>query len=124
MQQKCTLTPESAMRVLPCAARFDGFKARRRAESRDHSSGSVQGTSALVLTALCLLSCCTTLQAAGQAKSSSSADLLSAEQAVQIAIANNRNLKIVSLSLDSSKEKLEVEKTRRLPSFSTYVFAS
>jgi len=51
-------------------------------------------------------------------------EALSVDQAVQIAVANNRNLKIVSLSLDGSKEKLAAEKTRRLPSFSTYVFAS
>jgi outer membrane protein len=53
-----------------------------------------------------------------------SAELLTVDQAVQIALANNRNLKIVSLSLDSSKEKLAAEKTRRLPSFNTYIFAS
>ena len=51
-------------------------------------------------------------------------EALSVDQAVQIAVANNRNLKIVSLSLDGSKEKLAAEKTRRLPSFSTYIFAS
>ena len=49
---------------------------------------------------------------------------LTVDQAVQIALANNRDLKIVSLSLDSSKEKLAAEKTRRLPSFSTYVLGS
>jgi len=52
------------------------------------------------------------------------ADALTVDQAVQIALANNRDLKIVSLSLDSSKEKLAAEKTRRLPSFNTYVFGS
>ena len=49
---------------------------------------------------------------------------LTVDQAVQIALANNRDLKIVSLGLDSSKEKLAAEKTRRLPSFNTYIFAS
>ncbi len=49
---------------------------------------------------------------------------MTVDQAVQIAIANNRNLKIVSLGLNGSKEKLEADKTRRYPSFSTYVFAS
>jgi len=53
-----------------------------------------------------------------------SADVLTVDQAVQIAVANNRNLKIVSLGFDSSKEKLAAEKTRRLPSFNTYIFAS
>ena len=52
------------------------------------------------------------------------ADALTVDQAVQIALANNRNLKIVSLGLDSSKEKLAAEKTRRLPSFNTYIFGS
>ncbi len=52
------------------------------------------------------------------------AGALTIDQAVQIALANNRNLKIVALSLDSSKEKLAAEKTRRLPSFNTYIFGS
>jgi outer membrane protein TolC len=52
------------------------------------------------------------------------AEPLTVDQAVQIALANNRNLKIVSFSLDGSKEKLAAEKTRRLPSFNTYVFGS
>jgi len=51
-------------------------------------------------------------------------DALTIDQAAQIALANNRNLKIVALSLDSSKEKLAAEKTRRLPSFNTYIFGS
>ena len=54
----------------------------------------------------------------------SSADVLAVDQAVQLALANNRNLKIVSLDFDKSEEKLEAEKTRRLPAFDTYVFAS
>ncbi len=63
------------------------------------------------------------LAASGEERADS-ADVLTVDQAVQIALANNRNLKIVSLSLDSSKEKLAAEKTRRLPSFNTYIFAS
>ncbi len=53
-----------------------------------------------------------------------SAEVLTVDQAVKLALANNRNLKIVSLGLDSSKQKLDAEKTRRLPAFNTYVFAS
>ncbi len=53
-----------------------------------------------------------------------SAGVLTVDQAVKLALANNRNLKIVSLGLDSSKQKLDAEKTRRLPAFNTYVFAS
>jgi outer membrane protein len=54
----------------------------------------------------------------------STADALTVDQAVQIALAYNRNLKIVSLGLDTSKQKLDVAKTRRLPAFNTYIFAS
>ena len=62
--------------------------------------------------------------AAAAEEPANSTEVLTVDQAVQIAIANNRNLKIVSLSLDSSKQKLAAEKTRRLPAFNTYVFAS
>ena len=51
-------------------------------------------------------------------------DVLTVDQAVSIALANNRNLKIVSLNLDVHNEKLAADKTKRLPSFSTYVFGS
>ncbi len=51
-------------------------------------------------------------------------EVLTVDQAVQMGLANNRNLKIVSLDLDKSKQKLDAEKTRRLPAFSTYAFGS
>ena len=51
-------------------------------------------------------------------------DILTVDQAVNIALANNRSLKIVSLNLDVHNEKLAADKTKRLPSFSTYVFGS
>ena len=51
-------------------------------------------------------------------------EVLTVDQAVKIALANNRNLKIVSLNLDVHNEKLAADKTKRLPSFSTYVFGS
>jgi outer membrane protein len=54
----------------------------------------------------------------------SSAEVLEVDQAVHLALANNRNLKIVTLDLDKSEEKLAAEKTRRLPAFNTYIFAS
>jgi outer membrane protein len=50
--------------------------------------------------------------------------VLSVDDAVKIALADNRTLKIVSLNLDVNKEKLAADKTRRLPSFNTYVFGS
>src|SRR5215469_4431757 len=53
-----------------------------------------------------------------------SAEVLTVDQAVQIALENNRAVKIASLSVDSSKEKLAAEKTHRLPAFSTYILGS
>ena len=50
--------------------------------------------------------------------------VLSVDDAVKIALADNRTLKIVSLNLDVQKQKLAADKTRRLPSFNTYIFAS
>lgn len=67
---------------------------------------------------------CATSFAAAEVAAKDETEALTVEQAVSAALANNRNLKIVSLSLDSSKEKLAAAKTRRLPSFSTYVFGS
>jgi len=53
-----------------------------------------------------------------------SAEVLTVDQAVQIALENNRAVKIASLSVDSSKEKLAAEKTHRLPAFNTYILGS
>jgi outer membrane protein TolC len=52
------------------------------------------------------------------------ADVLTVDQAVKNALANNRVLKITSLELDAEKQGYLVLKTRRYPSFSTYVFGS
>jgi hypothetical protein len=51
-------------------------------------------------------------------------DVLTVDQAVKNALANNRVLKITSLQLDEEKQGYLALKTRRYPSFSTYVFAS
>jgi outer membrane protein TolC len=51
-------------------------------------------------------------------------EVLTVDQAVQIALADNRTLKIVSLNLDVHNQKLAADKTKRLPSFNTYVFGS
>jgi outer membrane protein len=50
--------------------------------------------------------------------------LLTVDQAVQIAIANNVSLKIANLDVDKSKWQVAAAKTRRLPAISTYLFAS
>jgi outer membrane protein len=52
------------------------------------------------------------------------APLLTVDQAVQVAIANNRSLKIASLNVDKSKWQIAEVKTNRLPIFKTYFFAS
>lgn len=49
---------------------------------------------------------------------------LTIDQAVKIALANNRYLKIVSLDLDISKDKVAAAKTRRYPGFNIYAFGS
>ncbi len=51
-------------------------------------------------------------------------DLLTADQAVKIALANNLYLKIVTLDLDTSKDKVAAAKTRRYPAFNIYSFGS
>jgi outer membrane protein TolC len=51
-------------------------------------------------------------------------DVLTVDQAVKIAVANNRMLKITSLQLGGAKEDYLAFKTHRYPSFKTYIFAS
>src|SRR5215471_9132486 len=51
-------------------------------------------------------------------------EVLTVERAVKLAVANNRTLKITSLQLADSKEEYLAFKTRRLPTFQTYIFAS
>ena len=52
------------------------------------------------------------------------ADVLTVEQAVKLAMANNRMLKITSLQLADTKENYLAFKTHRFPTFKTYIFAS
>lgn len=52
------------------------------------------------------------------------ADLLTIDQAVKIALANNLYLKIVNLDLDISKDKIAAAKTHRYPAFNIYAFGS
>ena len=52
------------------------------------------------------------------------AEVLTVDQAVKNALANNRVLKITSLQLDAEKQGYLAFKTRRYPSFNTYVFGS
>ncbi len=75
----------------------------------------------------CLLSLAigalTTISAFAQDSAAAPA-LLTVDQAVKIALANNLYLKIVNLDLDTSKDKVAAAKTRRYPAFNIYTFGS
>lgn len=61
---------------------------------------------------------------AGAQDSAPAPELMTSDQAVKIALANNLYLKIVTLDLQSSKDKVAAAKTRRYPSMNFYTFAS
>lgn len=72
--------------------------------------------------AVCALSLCASgLVTAGE---QASTPLLTLDEAIQIAIANNRPLRITNLEVNKSEWQLKDTKTKRLPAFSSYVFAS
>jgi outer membrane protein TolC len=87
---------------------------------------STRGLCATVIAASAFLLLGNQLMSAQSAPASPDAEpqVLSVDDAVKIALADNRTLKIVSLNLDVNKEKLAADKTRRLPSFNTYIFGS
>lgn len=66
---------------------------------------------------------CGTLPSIAQ-QATSEAPLLTLNDAVQAAIANNRDLKIASLEVEKSKWQVAAAKTRRLPGFKTFIFGS
>lgn len=72
---------------------------------------------------LCLAALCTGTRLLAQ-EPSPSPELLTIDQAVKTALANNLYLKIVNLDLDVSKDKIAAAKTRRYPAFSVYAFGS
>lgn len=76
------------------------------------------------LRALCLLSLGVAVACSAAAQSTDSAPLLTLDSAIQISLAKNRDLRVVSLSVDKSKWQVTYAKTQRLPSFSTYLLAS
>lgn len=67
---------------------------------------------------------CCGLLAALQLTAQEQSDVLTVDQAVKLAVANNRMLKITSLKLADTKEEYLAFKTHRYPSFQTFIFAS
>ena len=74
--------------------------------------------------AILVIFCSVMVASRSAAQETSTAPLLTVDQAVQIAIANNRTLKIASLDIDKSKWQVAEVKTNRLPAFKTYIFAA
>jgi outer membrane protein TolC len=58
------------------------------------------------------------------AEESGPAPLLTLDEAIQIAVANNRPLKITNLDIDKAQWALKDTKTKRLPALQTYAFGS
>ena len=50
------------------------------------------------------------------------APILTLDEALTMALAKNRNVKIASLGVDASRQQILVAKTKRFPSINTYVF--
>ena len=50
--------------------------------------------------------------------------LLTLDEAIQLAVSNNRTLKVTSLEVDKSKWQIAETKTKRLPSFTGTVLGS
>ncbi len=82
-------------------------------------SSSRKGLLVILILAVTFLS-----QEAAAQDASEPAPLLTLDDAIQLAIANNRSLKIASLNIDVSKWQVAAAKTKRLPAFNTYLFGS
>ncbi len=80
--------------------------------------------SAVVCLAILVCALFAGLPARASEEDAASPDLLTVDGAIKIALANNRDLKIVSLNVDSSKDSVLAAKTKRLPAFSIYAFGS
>jgi outer membrane protein TolC len=76
-----------------------------------------------VLVFLAMVGVLSTCMAAAQ-ESPDSVPVLTLEQAVQLALTNNRSVRIASLEVDKSKWQIAEVKTKRLPSFSADLIGS
>ncbi len=107
---------------------------QEKSQTERLSSGHVLGTRVTFMQPLKAALACVALlglsllglgqHAAAAQPDTASSESLTVDQAIKVALANNRDLKIVTLNLDTSKDKLLAAKTKRLPSFSTYAFGS
>jgi outer membrane protein len=75
-----------------------------------------------ILSLVCLFSIVASGQHTVAQKDSDAAPVLTLDEALTMALANNRNVKIASLGVDASRQQILLAKTRRFPSVSTYVF--
>jgi len=71
-----------------------------------------------------LTACAVILAAAAPGQEPANDDVLTLKQALEIALTNNRSLKIASLDIDKSQWELAEFKTKRLPAFNSSVLAS
>ena len=81
-----------------------------------HSTSTLAVLFALVLAA--------PFVASGQQLDSGSGGTLTIEQAVSIALENNRQVKIKALSVGKAEDQLAAARTSRLPKFNAYTLAS
>jgi len=74
----------------------------------------------------CVLTCLAVIGffSTGKVAAQDSPRLLTLEEAIQIAVVNNRPLKIATLEVDKSRWQIAETKTKRLPSFNGTVLVS
>jgi outer membrane protein TolC len=75
-----------------------------------------------ILSLGCAFSIVASAQHAITQEDSGTVPLLTLDEALTMALANNRNVKIASLGVDASRQQILLAKTKRFPSISTYVF--
>lgn len=80
--------------------------------------------SAILIRAILVLAALAIAGGRLRAQETADAPLLTVDQAVEIALANNRSLKVARLDVDKSKWQVAEIKTNRLPVIKSYIFAA
>jgi outer membrane protein TolC len=75
-----------------------------------------------ILSLGCAFSIVASAQHAIAQQDSGTVPLLTLDEALTMALANNRNVKIASLGVDASRQQILLAKTKRFPSINSYVF--